>query len=319
MIPTPEQERDLEKSGWRRMPLAAEIALFILTLIAVVALFWFCDLLKLPKGWVTLLLAIAAAELLIRRFRFWRTGIESALWIGGLAAFIFSLPSSGRPEAILVFAAAFAISGWRLRNPLFGTVAVALVVGYLAAKQWRFQSIFAATVIGIAAAAASTVVWRRRSTEALFAWVAVVVPLAGYWSYDRLRVHSEWPAVVLFAAAAAIDLGLGLRYRVRAPLIAGAVCAAIAAFEARDFVRLAAESKLIIAGVVMLMIATAVMRALRGRTTGIIAAPMKRREIEDAVQIAALLAMGGQAAAANQPTLHTGGGEFGGAGASGKY
>ena len=63
------------------------------------------------------------AEWLIRQRRFFGTGIESALWIGALFAIIFSLPSSGKPEALLVFAAACAMAGLRVRSAVFGTAA----------------------------------------------------------------------------------------------------------------------------------------------------------------------------------------------------
>src|SRR2546430_14154313 len=119
--PTPEEERS---GSWRRMSLLAEIVFFVLTSIAIAAAGVF-----LP-GWFVMIACIAGAEFLIRAYRFWRTGVESALWIGGLYAFIFSLPSSGKPEALLVLAAAAAIAGWRVRNALFGTLAGCLVVAY---------------------------------------------------------------------------------------------------------------------------------------------------------------------------------------------
>ena len=91
---------------WKHSGLILGALFFVLTLIGVVALFWFCDLVGVPKGFTTMVLAIAAAELLIYGLHFFGTGIESALWIGGLFAFIFGLPSEGKPEALLVFALA---------------------------------------------------------------------------------------------------------------------------------------------------------------------------------------------------------------------
>src|SRR5438045_2126718 len=125
--PTPEEERS---GSWKRMSLLAEIVFFVLTAIAIAASQVF-----LP-GWFVMIACVAAAEFLIRTYRFWRTGVESALWIGGLYAFIFSLPSSGKPEALLVLAAAAAIAGWRVRTALFGTVAMCLVVAYVAVRNW---------------------------------------------------------------------------------------------------------------------------------------------------------------------------------------
>src|SRR5947207_8272115 len=125
--PTPEEERS---GSWKRMSLLAEVVFFVLTSVAIAASRVF-----LP-GWFVMIGCIAGAEFLIRAYHFWRTCVESALWIGGLYAFIFSLPSSGKPEALLVLAAAAAIAGWRVRNALFGTMAACLVVAYLAVRHW---------------------------------------------------------------------------------------------------------------------------------------------------------------------------------------
>lgn len=301
------------------MPLVAEIAFFVLTAVAVQAFYAFCRLLLLPQGWLTLGIALATAEWLIRKKRFWRTGVESALWIGGLVAFIFSLPSSGKPEAILVFVAAFAIAGWRLRNAAFGTVAVLLVFVYVGVKDWDWVALIAGIVVAMIAAAATVRVWRRVSNELLAGAIAVIVPVAAYAAYAFAKNHSEIGVVLLFAMVAIFDLAVGVTYRVRAPLIASVVCVAIACIEARDFIRIALEAKLIIAGAVMLATAAALMRRLRNRTTGIVVTPVEQTELREALQIGAMLPLGVAQAPAQGDGLHTGGGKFGGAGASGDY
>src|SRR5579859_2908656 len=231
MLPTPEEERDLRASQWRRMPLAAEIAFFVLTAIAVEAFYGLCRLLQLPQGWLTLGVAIATAEWLIQKKRFWRTGVESALWIGGLVAFIFSLPSSGEPEAILVFVAAFALAGWRLRNAVFGTIAVVLIFVYLGVKDWDWAALIAGVLLAMTAAAATVRVWRRVSSEELVSAIAVIAPIAGYAAYAFAGNHSEAGVVLLFVIVAIFDLATGVTYRVRAPLIASVVCVAVACIE----------------------------------------------------------------------------------------
>src|ERR1700720_615295 len=135
--PTPEEER---ANAWKGKSLLAQCVFFFLTTLAIAAAFGFLSLIKLPQGWIVLIACIALAEYLIRAFHFWRTGVEAALWIGGLYAFIFSLPSSGKPEAILVFVAAAAIAGWRVRNALFGVLAFVLGTVYLMAKDWPWTS-----------------------------------------------------------------------------------------------------------------------------------------------------------------------------------
>ncbi len=290
----------------------ADIIFFVLTWFAVLALVALCRLLGLPQGWTPLILCLVTAEILLRRGR--KTGVEAALWIGGLIAFIFSLPHNGRPEAILVFAAAFVLAGWRLRNSLFGTVAVVLGIAYLAQKHWRFEAMLMGVVIGIIAALVMTAVKR----DSLFALVAIVSPIAGYVAYHSLREPSRAGVVILFAAAAAIDLAIGVYCRIRAPLIAGAVCVAIAAIEVQDFIALPLEARLILAGALMLATAAAIMRALRHRTTGIVVTPSKPHELQQIVQLAVTL-QSTPTQPAEPASLEPGGGGFGGAGASGQY
>ena len=326
MIPTADDERDLTRAGWRRMPLAAEIVFFVLTAVVVVAIYVLCWLWDLPKGWITAALAVGAAEWLIRRHRFWRTGIESALWIGGLVAFIVALPRSGRPESVLVLAAAAALAGWRMRNPVFGAAAAALVVAYPAAREWPAVALLSGVAIGLAAALATTHVWDRRSTTWLFGGLAVVAPMAGYFGarvpWVPRGLGSPSAAVIaILVVLAAIDLALGLRYRVRAPLLAGVVALALAVVEARDVVPLALEAELIVLGVITLVAAGLLLRGLRGRTTGIVVTRVERRELEEAAQTVTMLGMtapGGRPHETGGPTPDRDC-RFGGGGASDRY
>src|SRR5260370_1678383 len=126
--PTPEEER---AKTWRHTSMIVQIVFFVLTSIAIAAFDTFCNLLRLPAGTIVLVGSIAVAELLIWRAHFWRTGVESALWLGGLFQFIFSLPRTGEPEALLVLAAAPALAGWPVRKALFCALAATLGVAYL--------------------------------------------------------------------------------------------------------------------------------------------------------------------------------------------
>ena len=126
----------VEPSPWRHNGLVLQIVFFVLVALAVAALFGLFYLLHLPRGVLTAAIAIGTAELLIRQLHFFSTGLESALWLCGTFAVIFGFPSTGAVEAILVFALAAALSGWRMRNAFFGIVAAVLVVAYVAAK-WQ--------------------------------------------------------------------------------------------------------------------------------------------------------------------------------------
>ncbi|MBI1736880.1 MAG: hypothetical protein HYR51_17060 [Candidatus Rokubacteria bacterium] len=328
-MPTAAEERDLARSRWRRMPLAAEIVFFVLTAVAVVALFALCYLWRLPRGWITAVVAIGAAEWLIHQYRFWRTGVESALWIGGLVAFIAALPRSGAPEAVLVFAAAAALAGWRLRNAVFGTAAVVLVIAYPAARDWTPVALLAGVAIGLAAAIATTHVWPRPSTAWLFGAVAVAGPVAAFaaargpmpWRLGTLPV-SDVAVIVLFLALAALDVAIGVRFRVRAPLIAAPVSIALAIVEAHDFIAVSLEAELIVLGLVTLATAGMLMRALRGRTSGIVSTKVEKPELADAVQTVSMLGMAAPGGRAGEPANVSPperGGRFGGGGAGGRY
>jgi hypothetical protein len=315
--PTVDEERG-GLAEWRRLSIVMQAVLFLLTTIGVAALYWLCDVLDLPKGWVTLIVSLGAAEILIWRGRFWRTGVEAALWIGGLFAFIFSLPSSGKPEAILVFVAAAAIAGWRVRNALFGVVAFVLGTVYLMAKDWPWSAFAFATLITLIAVFALTRIIQRPSTEALWEVAVIVMPVAAFPAV-KSTTSPSLRVIVLYAAFAALFVIVGIRTRSRVLLIATVVAAAIAGIEARNFIPLSDEMRLIVAGTAVLAIATAVMRRLRGREHGFVIGEPKRSELQEIMTVApAILSVhGGEAAATPQHT--GGGGDFGGAGASGDY
>jgi len=322
--PTPEEER---AGTWRHMSLIVQIVFFVLTIIAVSALYGFFKLLNLPAGWFVPPAAIAVAELLIRRQHFWRTGVESALWIGGLFVFIFSLPSSGKVEAILVFVAAFALAGWRLLNPLFGTLAITLVIAYLAAKEWHWLALLFAIVVALLALAALAREWQRPSTEMLWQFLILLMPIAGYVAISvRNSDHFKSDVRVLstFLALAAIFAIVGIRMRLRLPLMAAVLCLAIAIVESHDYDPLSVESQLIVFGAVTLATAAAILRSLRGKETGFVLGIAKRSDLQDALSVAPTLIAAGvggapHGGAPQSPQPVGGGGEFGGAGSSGNF
>ncbi|HKB81380.1 MAG TPA: hypothetical protein VKH35_16850 [Thermoanaerobaculia bacterium] len=319
MIPTVSEERAMElrrPTPWRRASIVTQAVLFVLTCVGILALYWFADLLHLPKGVVSASASIALAELLIRRARFWRTGVESALWIGGLCAFIVSLPSSGKPEAILTFVAAAALSGWRLRNALFGVAALVLTAVYIIAKHHPgVAAAFAIALIGIACLA-ETRIWQRPSTEFLFAATLVVMPVAAYEAATRAGLgHAT--VIGIFGAIAAALISVGVALRLRTLLLSAAVAVAVTGLEIWHALPYPVEVDLIAAGAVVLLLASALMRALRGHERGFVLA-REEHELDEALQIAAMLPL---AAPTVTPAPHPlgGGGEFGGAGASGRF
>ncbi len=320
------------ESGWKHNGLLLRIVFTVLAAIAVAAAFGFFALLTLPKGILTALLAIGAAEWMIAEHRFFRTGLESSLWLCGTFAFIFGLPSKGKVEALLVFAAAAALSGWRMRNEFFGALAAILVVVYVAAK-WEHTPILTisiAALLAIASAFALGRAWQRPSTDRLFAGLALAMPVAGFLATLFLRDFG--PANIRIAAilgvTAAILLATGIVWRDRILLISATLSIACAAIELRQLFHYPAEGKLIGAGIAVIAIAVTLERALRRRTRGLVVTTVATNPYDEAMQIGGILAVAPHGSA---PADHAHTGpvlsdsasptdkSFGGAGAGGDY
>ena len=301
------------ETPWRHYGMLLRIVFTIFAAIAVSAMFGFIKLLLLPKGWLTLAAAIGVSEWLIRKHRFFRTGIESGLWICGTFAFIFGLPSSGKVESILVFAAAAALSGWRMRNTFFGVLAAILVIAYVAAK-WDRQpplpAMIVASVIAIAAALALRRIWQRPSTERLFAGLALAMPVTGYLAVVfqgifKSSVPTNVAVAIILGATAVVLFACGLIWRDRVLLISATLSAACAAIELRDLIDYPAESKLIAAGIIVAAIAATLGRALRNATRGFVVTPVKSSGYEEAIQIGGIISIAPHGSApASHP--HTG-------------
>jgi hypothetical protein len=302
-------EQRLE-TGWRSNGVIVSIVFFVLTLVAVAALFFLCELLKLPKGWITAGISIGVAEVLIGRFRFFGTGVESALWFGGLFAWIFGLPSEGKPEALLLFAAACAISGYRVRNPFIGSAGAIFVIAYLGAKHWYLAALVAGIVVAAFALFELMRVWQRPSTEILFILLLIVAPITGAASSIE---HTSLLWAFAYVALAAAAFTFGVRGRHRGALYGGAVSTVIAVVVVRELFNFAPEWKCIAAGALLFGISVMISRALRTKRDGFVMAPMKTRYEEALV----LLAPQSKMETAPQPV--GGGGTFGGAGATGSF
>jgi hypothetical protein len=311
---------------WQRSSPWIALLFFGLTLFAICATFGFFALLSLPKGWITAALCIGIAELLIQQRRMFGTGIESALWIGGLFAFLFGLPSQGNVEALLAFAAAAGLAGLRMRNPYFGTFASILVIVYLAAAAhgssfWTGGAAMLALAVTIAAAFGLVRTWSRPSTDSLLVSLVVVMPIAAYVTGKVLTERTAMDAQValVFGALAALLTLLGLLRRNHALLIAALVTTACVAIEVHELFFRSLEARLLAGGVLLLALTAAVSRLLRGRTLGIVATPAPMTQLEQAIQMGGAVAIAHPQPSSQSAELKPGGGEFGGAGASGDY
>ncbi|HYK05431.1 MAG TPA: hypothetical protein VE974_27010 [Thermoanaerobaculia bacterium] len=308
----PEIAAQLEQP-WRTNGVIVQAIFFVLTCIGLGAFYGFLSLLRVGyPGVITAVVAIVLAEYLIGAWRWYRTGVEAALWIGGLLAAISELPRSGTPESILVIAAAFAIAGARARQPLFGAAAVLCIVYYC---EDRFDlGVVAALLLSALALLALLRTWKRPSNEWLLIAIALTLPFAGISHADR-----EWrtTTITLYTIYAALAFALAVTRRHHAFFLAGMIGAGIAATELAQLLDLAPEAPLFIAGALLLGIAFAVSRALRDRTRGFVLTPAKLTPFDDELELAATLAMKPETPVEAAPK--TGGGSFGGAGASGDY
>lgn len=328
-----EERRALGKqlaTRWRRNSTFVAASFFGLTVFAMFALVALCKSIGATE-FAASAIAIATGEYMIRRRRMYGSGIESALWIGGLLAFIAGLPSTGDAEALLVIAAAFALAAWRMQNAIYGTIGVICTGVYFAAvwngahDYWRVAMVPLA--LALLAIVAKRWLFSRPWIDSFWSYVAIVMPLVAeingrIVTYDS-NGHLEY--ALPYAVLGVIALLAGLHLREHALLIAAGVSFSIMAFELHDLIDTPLEWKLISGGVVLLSLAALVARRLRGRTTGFVAAPASLTRYDELIKLGGTM-VAGQAmhgkASEPEPAVSgtTGGGDsFGGAGATGDY
>lgn len=303
---------------WRSNGPVLALVFFVLTCLGIMAAFGFFTLLRLPAGWLTAILCIGLAEFLIQRRHFFGTGVESALWLGGLFAVIFGLAGSPRIEVLLLFAAASAVAGLRMRNGLFGTLAAVFCIAYLEESFSAWGALIAGLTLATVALAALRRAWQRPSTENLWMALLVFAPIAvAIWSWDAIppRVHS-----LLFLTYAAVALVSGLLMRHHAPLIACGVNLGIALsiLIVHYLLPYDLEWQLIGIGACLLIISWLTWRALRDRTSGLVVTPASLTPHDEELQIAATVAVP-QPKGEPAPESRGAGGQFGGAGSTGEY
>jgi hypothetical protein len=311
-----EQVVERLETPWRTHGVIVQCVFFFLTCIGILAFYGLCSVLDVPgEGIVVGIASIAIAEYLIRARRWFGTGVEGALWIGGLVAMITELPSSGKPEALLVFAAAAAIAGARVRNPIFGAAAAILVVVY--AEEKGDAGVIVSIVMATVAMVGLLRTWTRPSTEWLWIALTLALPVAGRFTADE-----EWRTVTiaLYALFGALALTLAFVKRHHALFFACAIGFTIAGIDLGQMIAAPLEAKLAAAGVSLLALSYLVARVLRDRTTGIVVTPAKLTQADEALEIAGALAAAHATRTEPGPeTRPRGEGGFGGAGATGEF
>lgn len=299
---------------WRTHGALLQLVFFALAAIGLGATLGFFKLFDIPLAGVFVgAAAIFLAEKLIRSWKWFSTGVEAALWLGGLVAAITELPSSGTPESLLVIASAFAVSGARVRNPILGCIAAVLVMAW---AEWRFDlGVIAALLAASLAVVALLRTWQRASTEWLFIFTALALPIAG-----RFTAGLQWrtTTIALYAGYGVVVLTLALLKRHHALFFSAGIALAIAATDLGRTLAAPPEALFAAAGASLLTLSFVFARALKGHTRGLVSTPASLTSMDGALEVAGTLALQPQAQAP-PPAAGTGGGGFGGAGASGDY
>jgi hypothetical protein len=343
--PTVEEERllvaaeqahvRLAERPWIRSRLFTRIAFFILTLMGVSAFFGMISLVADYHAgfWMLAIVAGVAAELLIRGKRLFGAGPEEALWmtctLAVLASLLDGLRSPGIVTICLLAAMAFAVAGLRVLNPLFTTCAWIVLLPMIIDKQSKEVAATYCIVVAAAALAVYLLELRRPSVNAMLEWLICVMPAIAYVCLSVDTFFSpHWafrPGIAaLFLLLAAMFVYAGLRRRLHAPLFAAMPCVVIVAYECRHLTGLSLEMRLILWGALLFVGAFIAERLLHGRRSGITSDVLETGGNADLLGLAGAAAAGLQVhqtspAAAVEPSPQGGGGEFGGAGASGDY
>jgi hypothetical protein len=337
--------------NWRGVGPLARAALFALGVVAALLLLGVLDFADSSTLLVAGLIATLVAEWLTVVKRLHASGVEEGLCVAGflLIGAWLSLQFAPGPIfadgsfQVLVLVTAAGAAGLRRLNPFITTSAVIAFVywaGSTAAAQALDRAIGAdmtVLIFGCALAALALILgareYRRPSHDRMLDWLVATLPLAAYAQHadwgrlDPLHVASggttRLMTIVLLLALGAALLRTGLRRRRHAPIWGSLGCIAGLAVELRASVPLAAEAWLMLCGLVALVVGVAVDRYLRRTRNGLTSAPLTQSEgALDLLQIAGTALLAQRAApepASAEPGIESGGGRFGGGGATGNY
>jgi hypothetical protein len=337
-------------AGWRSMSFLTRCAFFVLGLIAAVAASAIIGVMfqrhfAIPAGFVVAI----AGELLIRDRRLFAAGIEEALVATGYMLIacgaLFAIDEfSHETRALLVVTFALLVTGLRLLNPLFTTLA-ALVCsfavsssmglrlfysysGHIFASLWTSAFCYAIAVVALVLGKKQ---FQRPSHDSMLDWLVVVTPVAGYlWSAQNIwfEINSTqrlWQVYVTVVPLcfAVVGFVVAIHRRKHAPFFTTMGCVACVAYELRNLSGLPLYGRLIVWGALMLIVATLAERWLRTSRNGISSIQLEDREnvLSVAEMAGAALVTPATKSSTSEPspTMEGRGGNFGGGGASGKY
>jgi hypothetical protein len=338
--------------GWRSTGLLARVALFVLGMVAAILLFGILGFGDSINLLVAGIIAALTAEWLTVKKRLHASGIEEGLSVAGFllaGAWVTTLfePWSdfagGTPHTLVLIAAA-AAAGLRRLNPLVTTCAVVALVGWVGsttvarALDLALGRGVTAFAFGCALAALALVLgareFRRPSHDRMFDWLVATLPVAAYaqhatWDFEAGglvevgAISGRLVTSALLLALGAALLVAGLRRRRHAPLLGFMGCVACLALELRVAASLETETWLILCGLTALVTGVALERYLRQPRNGLTSAALTRRDDPlDLLQTAGaalLVERTSRDVSPPESKFTSGGGRFGGGGASGSY
>ncbi len=336
----------VERSGgWKTISFLTRCAFFVLGVIAAVLTAGICYLMHLPGPmFVAGVIAIVVAEMLIMKRRLFGGGIEEALEITGLMLIVAQVMDSSHnyDEGTLSLwvALVLALAGARLLNALFITLA-ALALSFSLYSVLRSGSsdyLFAAMVtsvfcFGIAAIAlaAGAKQFQRPSIDRILDWLVIAMPVCGYIWLAQANAHGLTLAslheglkpflpLLLITLFAVVALGVGLRRRHHAPVLAAMLGIGCVAYELRNLTGLTLELRLILWGSVALLVTLGLNVYLRKPRNGITSSEIETGSGSlDLLELVGASALTPPATAPADPRYQGAGGSFGGGGASGKF
>jgi hypothetical protein len=280
------------------------------------------------------LLLVAAAEYLVAQRRVYRSGVEEALYLCGAVAIVVQLLiwSTGRNEALgtASVAAAVLFVGWRLLNPLFTTIAAALLSLAVALSGGSLfgdgmntlEAAIFCSALAVGALIAGQREWQRPSHDHMLDGLVIAMPwIACVWltTEDRNGSIVAYAALALALGFFVLCLVTGIRRREHAPLIGALGNLVCVGHVLHRLLPWPLHWLLIALGVVALAVAVVLERALRGRSEGITSRPMDEPSGIDLLQLAGAAHLTPAPVAAPQAGVQGQGGEFGGGGASGRF
>jgi len=320
----PEQDRMLtekNRTRWTHSGLISRVIYFVLTLVCVAAIYGLMSLAGFPENVVTGVLCLAAAEVLILRFGLFRSGPDEALYLAGLFLLIFALPGHSTDEGIALFAAGLLLAGIRVRNGLFLTASIAVVILYLAVKMDRGEvAAFISLGVAFAALALLNREWRHPVWDRFFSFTVIVLPPLAYALVTFDKPIARNPVILGASIVAALLIVAAIAIRAHAPLISGLIVLGLGGYEAGQQIVVPVEAKLMLAGGLLGSAVLVFHRYLGGRTTGITADELlESHELTLLEPAAAAVLAGAQPRPTTAHEMQSGGGSYGGGGASGEF